>query len=101
MPLGGPRHGSESTGSPPVHFGHIGGFSLGETGLVTGLTTSKVGSITGVEEDPRFAFIAKALYGIRYLRGGRSAKRYAVGDDDVVGVHLMLLYPLVCITDPK
>ena len=31
--------------------------------VVTDLTTSKVGSITGVEEDPRFAFIAKALYG--------------------------------------
>ena len=34
--------------------------------VVTDLTTSKVGSITGVEEDPRFAFIAKALYGIWY-----------------------------------
>ena len=69
--------------------------------MVTDLTTSKGGSITGVEVDPRFAFIAKALYGIRYSRkrgsaavrqcnpppgggGGQPAKRYAVGGDDVI-----------------
>ena len=33
-----------------------------ELGVTDRTTTSKVGSITGVEEDPRFAFIAKALY---------------------------------------
>lgn len=43
--------------------------------VVTDLTTSKVGSITGVEEDPRFAFIAKALYGIRYSKRGSAAVR--------------------------
>ena len=46
-----------------------GGISLGETGPPGGCRSLLLileGSITGVEEDPRFAFIAKAMYGIRY-----------------------------------
>ena len=60
---GGYRHGCTAHAEGVLPWGD--GSSVLSL-MVTDLTTSKVGSITGVEEDPQFAFIAKKEEGVNF-----------------------------------